>query len=216
MAAARRFSRQQGSSPASDAGGVLAARRTSQQQGEAAAAALAQRRLDRLGSQGKVPEVGSTLALQVDRQWQGCDRLHHPTHGGQAAHSSGPPCRSLEGKALIRLHQPVIQTMRPGHRLRARQPHPVERRWSLHSWQVSCCQAGCIRAAYGNGYTGLHEEGQEVSCLHLAAASLKAALNSTLRAGCCRAHCTRAAMADSLQGRHELEFTTAGQRCSRR
>ena len=59
VAAARRFSRQQGSRPASDAGGALAARRTTQQHGEAAAAALAQQRLNRLGSQGKVPEVGS-------------------------------------------------------------------------------------------------------------------------------------------------------------
>ena len=65
VAAARRFSRQQGSRPASESGAALAARRTTQQQGEAAAAALAQRRLDRLGSQSKVPEVCSGLALQA-------------------------------------------------------------------------------------------------------------------------------------------------------
>lgn len=64
VAAARRFSRQQGSRPASDAGGALAARRTSQQQGEAAAASLAQRRLNQLGSQSQVPEVGSGVGLQ--------------------------------------------------------------------------------------------------------------------------------------------------------
>ena len=66
-------------------------------------------------------------------------------------------CRSLERVALTRLHQPAIQTMRPGHGHRARRLHPAEQRWNLHSWQVSCCQAGCIRAAQGRGYTSLHE-----------------------------------------------------------
>ena len=80
-----------------------------------------------------------------------------PRKGGQAAHSFGPARRSLAGTALIRLHQPAIQTMRPGHGRRARRLHPAGRRWSLDSWQVSCCQAGCIRAAYSGGYPSLHD-----------------------------------------------------------
>ena len=140
-AAARYILQQQGSRPASDAGGALAARRSSRGR---------QLQLHWLSSSSTswLPRVRCQRWVQSSRcKLFGYDWLHCPTHKARAAHSSGPACRLLETAALIRLHQPALQKMKPGHWHWARRLHPAGLRWNLHSWQVSCCQAGCIRAA---------------------------------------------------------------------